>query len=371
MYLTVFGGIITSYLITIRYKKYRKVLYLIWFTVLWVMLCVRYGQGSDYFSYNYIVQSVPTIKDAIFNPQNVHGELGFRILCSLFGGNFKLFVVVVSTFEMMMLNKFIKIYSSNPVLTLMLFYPTIYLSYYFSMIRQGIALAIFMGILIPCFHQRKWIKYYMTVIVAITIHSVSAVLLIVPIVRLLKLKHLFVFLVPSSVLGVFLSTNLGQSIVARIPLIGYYASDVGISLMGVLERLIMLFGTVVLFLFYKKRDKNDEVCDWIKINTLGMCLYMIFLPYALISARVMAAFKLLEIVIYPRLLEERKWIKQFAAIGLVVITSVMTCKNLQSYIEQGNYHENMKFYEYPYISIFNENEIWDYRSVPPHYKLLE
>lgn len=335
------------------------------------MLAFRYGQGSDYFSYNYILKQIPTLSAAIHNTNNVHSEIGFRILCSLFRGNFKLFIFIVSIFEMYMLHRCISKYSANPLLSLILFYPTYYLTYYFSAIRQGIVLAIFLGILLPYFQQNKWIQYYVITFIAITIHSMAVILIVIPFVKLFKLKHFLLMLLPSMGMGMFMVTDFGQNLLSKVPLVSYYASDIGVSWMGMLERVIMLVGILVLSFLRGTKENSAETNDWIKINVLGMCIYLALLPYALIASRLMMIFKVLEVIIYPNLFSDIKKIMKYIAILLILFASVMTCKNLNSYIEQGDYYRNVEFYNYPYISIFNADKIREYRILPKYYKFIK
>ena len=102
---------------------------------MWLILCIRYGQGSDYFSYHDLFEKFSDFNVALYNPNDEHGEIGFRLLCAIFPFRYQWFIIAVSTFEMWMLHRFIKYYSKNPLLTLFLFYPTYYLTYYFSIIR--------------------------------------------------------------------------------------------------------------------------------------------------------------------------------------------------------------------------------------------
>ena len=56
--------------------------WLLWgvFSLLTAMLCLRYGQGSDYFSYGHIYYELPTNYFAALEAREIHGEWGWKLL---------------------------------------------------------------------------------------------------------------------------------------------------------------------------------------------------------------------------------------------------------------------------------------------------
>ena len=329
--------------------------------LLWVVLCLRYGQGSDYFSYEYLFLRYSDLNIALNNPYNEHGEIGFRLLCAIFPWSYKWFIVIISTFEMWMLHLFIKRYSSNPILTLLLFYPTYYLTYYFSIIRQGIVIAAFIGFLLKWIEEKKWIRYYVISAILITIHTSAIALFIIPFVKKIKIEDILTIDCICAVVGILLSTSYGIRFLNRIPRISSYV-DSDVSLMALLERVAMFCIILLLFYYRKKYMHNEKIAWLLKTYGVGIAIYMIFLAFPLISSRFMALFKVLEVVIIPKLLDGRSKYRQLLATFLVAFSVFMTCKNLDSYLDQGAYKDNVTFYTYPYITIFEEEEIWDYRE---------
>ena len=361
-----------AYLIVLkkdRKEKYEKYIYAILMIVLWAVLCLRYGQGSDYFSYEYLFKRYSDLQMAIYNPFNEHGEIGFRILCAIFPWSYKWFIAVVSTFEMLMLHRFIKKYSSNTILTLLLFYPTYYLTYYFSIIRQGIVIAFFIGLLLPWLENKKWVRYYLFSALLVTIHSSAIILLLIPLVKKIKMEEILTLDCICAAVGILMSTSLGMKILNRIPRIASYV-EADLSIMALVER-VTLFAIMLLLFFYRKKYMENEKTVWLlKIYSFGIAIYMIFLAFPLISSRFMAIFKVLEVVILTKLLEERSKYRQLIILFLTMFTVLMTCKNLDSYLDQGSYKVDVTFYTYPYITIFNEDDIWDYREPSIYQKYI-
>ena len=133
--------------------------------------------------------------------------------------------------------------------------------------------------------------------------------------------------------------------------------------MGALVERVLTFGVLLLLFFYRKKYLEDaRTCYWIKIYAVGVGIYLAFMAFPLISARFMALFKVLEVIILPKLLEGRSKYREFAIAFVILLTGFMTCKNLDSYIDQGDYHADVKFYNYPYITIFDKDAIWEYRE---------
>lgn len=329
--------------------------------VLWLVLVLRYGQGTDYFSYNYLFERFSNLSTAIYNPLNDHGEIGFRLLCAVFPWNFKWFIAIISTFEMIMLDRFIRRYSKNAILSLLLFYPTYYLTYYFSILRQGILIALFIGCLLEWMEQKKWVRYYIVSILAVTLHSSAIVLLIIPLIRCLSMKLILLIDVCCGIAGIIMSTSFGVAILNRIPQVNEYTSA-EVSVIALLERVLMLAVLLLLYFYRKKYMADTWFVYLIKIYTVGIGVYLFFLAFPLLSARFMALFKVLEIAIIPTLLAGRSKYREFVIAFLLLITATITYKNLDSYVEQGDYYEYVKPYNYPYITIFDEKRIWDYRE---------
>ena len=129
----------------------QRLKYTVLMVVMTAVLSLRYGQGTDYFNYSDLYDMYSSFELAIKNPYNHYMEFLFRLICALFntlGFSFCGFVAVVSLFNMFCLNRFLKEYSKNPIFSLLLFYPTFYLTYFFSIIRQAIVLSVFLVVIL-------------------------------------------------------------------------------------------------------------------------------------------------------------------------------------------------------------------------------
>ncbi len=372
MYIVIFVCLFLFSIMSFFNPKQDYRYYLLFFA-LSALLCFRYGQGTDYFSYNHIYDSFPTFDIAINNPYGIHTEWGYRFLCALFNvlhADFTVFVFCVSVFEMVMLHRFLSKYSHNAVFSLFLFFPTFYLTYYFSIIRQGIVLAVFLGLMVDCLFEKKWLKYIILNIILVFIHSSALFLLVVPIILKLRLKTIYVLLACGVLLGMVMSNGFVANFLTYIPFVGKQISNYlqsSISWMALLERVISFL--IVSYLFYSKYNKeiSKEMTGFMKIYSFGLALYFVLMPFPLISSRMMAYFKVFEIILIPALLVV--FSKERLAIAAIVfaISTVMFFKNIGSYIAQGTYFDIVNVFTYPYISVFNKDDIWNYRNAPTYF----
>lgn len=353
-------------------STYKNKIYHFLFIGLIILLSLRYGQGTDYFSYAYIFSHINSIEDVIYNPYDLHGEIGFRLLCFVFGSSYECFIVAVSIFEMLMLKSFIDKYSSNKLLTLLLFYPTFYLTYYFSAIREGIVISIFVGIMIPLIQEKKFFKFFCLSLLCTSIHTVAILTLFVPLFYKLDLKKLCIFNINCFVIGIFFYLiNLG-SIFSKIPIIGSYFisyNEKSLSYGTICERTLSLL--IICILYYSSEKNKETNSNMLKLYLIGHLFYFVLMPFSLISSRALAIFKVIEIVLITQLISNKSKYSQLALLYFIALSFFMLFKNINSYIYQGNYYDWINEFNYPYISIFEKDTIFEYRGRSIYYDLLQ
>ena len=374
MYLAVFLMILLFTGVSIKKHSLDKYLARITIVILWLMLSFRYGQGTDYFSYNYLYKFNENLSRAVNNYYNLHGEIGFRILCALLKGNFSRFIFIFSTVQMLLLYKGMVENSEKQMLTLLLFYPTLYLTYFFSVIRQGLALALCMGFMFKYFKQKKWIKYVLVCLLASTFHMVSLIWLILPFIWRFKISILYRLVVVAAVFSVLLMITRVREVLYAIPYVGlavkYYMQTItSSSFFALMERATMLI--IVLVLWYTSpKDVQLEHRDFVKAYLLGFTLYLFFVQFPLVASRVGIVFKIFEVVLIPNLLRRRTKYKQLIIVAIFMISIVMYGKNIYSYMYQGKYNDKVNILNYPYVSIFEKDKLWRYRSSDIYRDLL-
>ena len=376
IYLSIFGIIGFFSFVTRNRKDLENKLFVFFLILLWLMLSFRYGQGTDYFNYKQLFYSINSLSDVIFNPNNVHSEIGFRFLYWLFGKNFEFFIFCISSFEMFMISIYIQKYSNNKMFSLFLFYPVYYLIYFFSALRQGFAIAFFVGLLYPLLVKKDYKFFLIGVLFLSLFHSSSLILIIIPFLLKIDMKKMFQLLVFSFFIGIFFCFLFDNSYVKDIAFLAkisnYWSGK--ISILALLNRLLY-FSMIYIYLFLSKNylskidDKELFEFDF-KILNIGFLVYLILMGSPLIASRLMIYFQVVEIIFLGKLIFYRGFqlstFKNYLCIFvkiIIILLIIMNCiKNVNANITQGNYKESTNIFNYPYVSIFNKDRIWDYKE---------
>ena len=256
------------------------------------------------------------------------------------------------------------------MLALFICYHTLYLTYFTSVLRQGIVIATLLGVLLPLLMKRSYIKYCITVCLLTLIHSVSLLLLLLPILQNLRLtfKHCVALVVLGFLLGTLLSlANIGV-ILGRIRPHAYFTKT-DVSIVAVAER-ILTFAIVTFCYYVYLRGREPEEKDFLlavyRAYAIGIFLYGILMWSALISSRTVYILKILEIILICACLSKCKQSRHIVLLYFVLLCSVLYVKNIDSYLEQGQY-TNASVIDYPYVTIFNQRDILRYRSDTRNY----
>lgn len=360
----------------IGYKrgKHRPVvltLLLLWMTFLMVF---RYGQGTDYFSYNWLFQRYATygsVQATVVNAQNLHGEVGFRIIGMLFDNHYEWFIALSSVYEMACLGYFLLKRCEKPELSFLLFVPTMGFVYYFSAIRQGLMIATFLAFGIDLIERRRWVRYVILVsLMAVFFHASSMTLLLIPLAVYLRLDDILTILLPIAlVIGGIVLSGAFQSVLQRVPYIGTYFRTSGISYFAVAERLFSLIVILLLYLPERSADRKDPW--WIKAYLICFVIYFPLIASATVSTRMIICYKAMEAMIVPNLLVRKHRFRQIAAVYFILLTAVLYLHNVKGSIDQGKYHEEINAVNYPYVSIFDREEIEEYREPDIYYPLVK
>lgn len=257
------------------------------------------------------------------------------------------------------------------MLALVLCYHTLYLSYFMSGIRQAIVVVTFLGVLLPCLERKQYIRYILIALLLCSIHNVAFVLLAVPVILLIPFKaySLICIVGIGFILGFVLYwIDFGPILYEIVPI--SYLNDSGISLVAVLERIASFAVVSASYLLYQRTqyDKQDLwLANLYKLYAVGIFIYGSTMWAVLFASRIMYAFKVVEVIILCQCIPKCTKIWKFDTAKIVllyclVLSSVMYIKNIDSYMLQGSYPKSFSLWEYPYVSVFNQEDILVYRS---------
>ena len=354
-YFTLFV-IIAICFIEYRYERVQKYSFFVSLFLIAFLLCFRCGVGIDYDGYysNY------------YDIDN-HSEWGFYLLERTFlflHIDYRLFVFLISSFMMFCSYRAISLFCKYSSLSLLISFHTIVLTYYFSGMRQGIVIAFFLGFMLKWLKEDNWIKYVIGCIAMMLLHTVSIVLIILPIAKRIPQK-VYKILVPLSFLSGGILMILGRYIIGHIYLgsMSWYefAKNISPSWLGILERICM-FGLIFWLWCHSGEHTEDEKLLF-TVYTVGFMISMVFMPWSMLCSRVPAALKATEILLIPLLLNKQSKYKLIIFIMICLYVFVMTTKNLEGYSYE------VSAWGYPwYFILSKKGEEYPYLGMPEFIK---
>lgn len=335
-------------------SKWNKILFALASLVLTLMVMFRYGQGPDFWGYRLIFATSPYKRGfpLFWYTWSMHSEIGFKFLLNIFtnfGWSDFVFYGIWSAITMaLFLRSFCK-YSPYYNVSLLMLFPTCYLTYVYSSVRQGLVAAIFVCCLWKLLEEEKYVKYVIVTLLCASIHGAAILFLILPIVKWIKVKWLLYCIPVATAGGLLIAFTPIHTFLAEISGIVRLANT-EISIMGLGERTVMVIIISVLYYLQKEKDSQTEILY--KIYLSGYLIILVAMVTAYGSQRVTMPLKAVEIILIPMLLYrcDKKIIKGLVVAAVVGISVVVTLKNLGSYFEEYN------AFTYPYRSIFGEKE---------------
>ena len=157
--------------------KYQQKIFTVCWCVTTAVVALRFGQGTDYATYEGIYRTIPAVIDLSkgyicgFYP-----EMGWRLFCAffkLFQAPFWTVTMAAAVIEMLLLGRFLKKYVPYQTTGLFLSYPVLIFVYMVAGLRQAMAICIFLGLVLPFYLEKKWIQYVIGVLIAASFHKVG------------------------------------------------------------------------------------------------------------------------------------------------------------------------------------------------------
>lgn len=353
--------------------KWDSILFKLEMSIMTCFLCLRYGQGTDYFQYErmYNQNMVGIDVNWLFHNE-VHGELGYKILEGISkwaGFPFVVFFGVLSFLMMIWTYKGINRYSNFKTLSAALLVPTFYFSYYIGIVREGFALAAVLGVLLPLYVEKKYWKYALGVLLLCGIHKYAFILFLPVVVSVIQVKY------EKKRIGIVLGIGFGCFLWIFLYMFNLKVNYISFSPSygAILLRVILIY--IINHLFLRSETHDSVNVRLYEFCVVGFCIYMATCSMAFISHRLSAYMKIAEVVLLPRLLRETafangktmfkpmtiRW-KQATFLLVLCMLLVEGIKNINSYIRQGEYHNGIYFYNFPYVTVFNQDDIYKYRD---------
>ncbi|MGL5057389.1 MAG: EpsG family protein [Fusobacteriaceae bacterium] len=355
MYIILIIFLILASLREIYFKDFK-----IWkasYCFLFFILIFRYGQGTDYFNYERHWKELNIdFLQALFQADS---HLDFLVKNSMslfkyFHISYEFYIIIYSIFLMLLLYEILKKVEYKAYF-LLLFYPIIYLQYYFSSIRQ--AAAIMLGLLaVEKYYNKNLKKYLLFLILASMFHKSVLILLLIPILKKINLKTLFILLLLTISIYIL---RIDRFVYQLLPILSRHSEITKVNKLGMLNRMISLM--FISFFMWNCKKTSKKVDEYFKLYLFGFVFYIVFMSNELLASRINIYFKIFEIYIYCNLIKIKTSYKNAIYILSLILTIILFTKEINSYLYQVEYI-NKNLLKYPYVNIFDKEKIYRYRN---------
>lgn len=320
--------------------------------ILTAMQAFRYDQGADYWGYRAIYAAAPYKRGfpLYWYTCDLHGEIGFKFLINLFSNVGIQAAVFYGIFGTVIMGGFIWATRKNSPygnLSLLLFYPTFYLSYVLSGVRQAMAAVIFLAVAMEFLREEKYVRYLMIALLCATIHKLALFFLILLPIKWIRDKWILYCVPVAWCIGIMVIVTPIHEWLGALPELRRLGSpQVGIG--GLAERTMMF--AMISFLYWYGEKKDSRTTFLYKIYGIGYLIAVAGMVTAYGSQRITMPFKAVEIFLFPVLLAKcsTMFYKKLLWGGVVGISLIISLKNLNFYSLE--YHA----FNYPYIAIWEE-----------------
>ena len=377
----------------IEYKKpLPKAVFPIIFLALTLFLALRGGQGTDYFSYEYLYNEF----NAAWNEKLCeYGYLLMTRVFSLAGMPFPVFLFFYSCLLMGIAYLIITKTCRNKFMGLFVLYSMYFLQFFENGIRQALAMMIVLGGLVLSIRKSKIWFIIGAIAIACFIHmsSLISIPMIIPyllakydkpqafIAKHRKLIIVFFTVICCGLLLIYF-TGILEKIILILPTtmqvkVSNYL-DRGFSVMPLFSRLAFLF--FIVFLYIGSRDKNTRLEKTLfYVYLTGFMIYCALFSLNLVASRLNAYYKVVEVILIPNCLATfdfatfkkpnwlrliRRPIKYALAASLSALLCFMFVKTSKDVMNQSAYYKES--YIYPYYTVFNVKDMYELRSAPKY-----
>ncbi len=356
-------GFLKRYVSDEKFKKFSIIV----FILTMIFFSIRLDMGSDIPTYMIVYDRVENpIYDAI--QYHLSRNLGFTslaLLCKKIFGSYRMFLLVCNILTAIVIAYIVLKYSKNILISLMIFIGSGYLEvYYSSGIRQSLAMAVFLFSYFEFLENKKYLKYYIGIVIACMFHDVSIVGFVLPIILYLlnKIKEnkitkglmLVVVTGALSFISSYLLTKLVWTYGANSSwnhlLYYFYGQSFSIAGLG-LQIVITL---MCIFLYYIGTEKNAKTYMQVQMVFISLLIYILLVRYPVVS-RVCDFIQVILIVTIPNILDnissKKKYVLSF--VFVFILNGYLLYTDIKEKVRK---LDDVTISSYPYISLFDEEK---------------
>ncbi|MDD4968795.1 MAG: EpsG family protein [Paludibacter sp.] len=315
------------------------------FLLILILGGLRFQVGTDWNTYNNIFRGTQTFTD-VLHSQREKLFMTFLFFSKRIYNNYSFFIFSFFAISFSLKFQFIKKYSSDIFLSLIIYFFTLFIIYDINQIRQGMALA-FVLLSTSAILDRKIFRFIILIFIASLFHLSAIVFIPAYWISKIRISPKTIFIV----LGLSLSFSLtisaiieNSSIVQALlktETFSHYSTyinnanfikELSILSIGVMQRILIF----LLFLFYFDNIKAKENLKYLLLNGYFISIVIfIFLSFsAELAARLSFYYKALEILIVPYIVTSQKLIQNriilfilFFALSILAIYRLLDVHN--------------------------------------------
>ncbi len=216
-FIILFYILFLSYIYDLRgYKKQRKFWYNATLIILIILSGLRYRLGIDTSRYMNFFDSIPTLFSTQWSTFESRFDPLFLIFVSLaktISSEFYVFQFIHAIFVNTVFFLFIKRYTKNIFMAVFFYFIQSYINFNFEVLRESMAVAFFL-LSTPYLINKKWIRYYLFIIMAFLSHSSAFFLFIFPLFRNIKLnrKQIWLLIPTAFLLSAIIQQYMGDTL---------------------------------------------------------------------------------------------------------------------------------------------------------------
>ena len=251
------------------------------------------------------------------------------------------------------------------------------MTYYYSAVRQGLVLSLFLALGLKWLLKKDYLHYYLWIAALSLIHTSAIMLAFIPLIYFFEKRGisnwLIVVIVATAVFGY---SGLLNRVATALGVQNYFS--VSFSYLAILLRMILGYFAYRMHSVIVEHDRCNNIENTLyHIYIFGLIIYLSLSFTSTLSQRATMPLKAVEILLFPMQISIINGLRKNTSVALkvlkinhysvllislviVMIPGIELYKNLSAYIGQGNYYSWVHPWNYPYVSIFDADRIFNY-----------
>ena len=342
-------------------KKYKKV-ELVLFVILMVFFALRFPLGTDIDTYNEIYSNTTNSLISAIKGIPYPDNIGYNVFMTIakilnldFNGYMLYFNVIIGLIIGIVCYK----KSDNLLISLVILVGSgIIQVYYSGMLRQMIVMALFLYAYYRYLENNNYFMYYAIVFIAISFQWIALVLLFIPLVKIFfdntNGKVRIILPLIATVLLFFVMVYIVPKYAYLVPgRFGQYLHADVFSPIGLVSRIIVLFGVIIPFIFADRDELSSFDVFSVYLCYISLLIYIVLSQNAIFS-RVSDMISIIEIILVPKLISNisNKNKSIISALLTISINFIFLFSDIHYIANQSL--KNISLKEYPLIYVWED-----------------